>query len=197
MRNPEVILQILSNEWVERELDAYQRFRDEWSPTARWYHRRPTVSPIVPVLFWNVRKSPEDVQGPFGSWRGVPTEVLNRLTEELEMFRGYWEPLPKKRGTDNLRWALSSPQRYFSLLHELATAFQLASKPNVQVEPLFLDSQAVRGKPDIIVRTSRKEFAIQCKSEDPARRDSYLMICSSISPGYTNVLWRIPRGAIT
>lgn len=159
----------MGNEWIEKQVDTYQSFRSEWSPKSRWYHRRPTVSPIVPLIYWNTRESYEGIQDPFGSWGGVPKEVLNRITEEIEKFRGYWESLPKKRGIDNLRWALSNPQRFFSLLHELATAFQFVSKPGIQVEPLFLDAQAVKGKPDILIKTSKKEFAVQCKSEDPSK----------------------------
>lgn len=166
----EILTQILGDSWIEKELDTYQSFRKDWSPKGRWYHRRPTVSPIIPIIYWNTRESIEGIQKPFGSWGGVPIEVLNRLAEEIEKFREYWESLPKKRGVDNLKWALSNPQRFFSLVHELSIAFQFAAKPGVQqVAPLFHDPQATPGKPDIIVRTPKKEFAVQCKSEDPSQ----------------------------
>ena len=169
-RESNVITEILGKEWIDTELNAYQSFREEWSPKdSRWYHRRPTVSPIVPILYWNLRMSTLAVGQPFGSWGGVPEEVLNRLTEELERFRSYWEKLPEERGINNLRFMLTTPQRYFSMVHEMATAFQFSARPSVQVEPLFLDSQAERGKPDIMVRTPQREFAVQCKSEDPSR----------------------------
>jgi len=165
----EFLTQVLGDTWIEKELDNYQSFRKDWSPKGRWYHRRPTVSPIIPIIYWNTRESFEEIQKPFGSWGGVPSEVLNRLIEEIEKFKEYWEKLPRKRGTDNLKWALSNPQRFFSLVHELAIAFQFASKPGLQVVPLFHDPQSTPGKPDIIVQTPKMEFAVQCKSEDPSQ----------------------------
>jgi len=165
----EIITQILGDTWIEKQLDAYQLFRKDWSPKGRWYHRRPTVPPIIPIIYWNTREVIEGIQKPFGSWGGVPIEVLNRIAEEIERFREYWESLPRKRGIDNLKWALSNPQRFFSLVHELAIAFQFASKPGLQVVPLFHDPQSTPGKPDIIVQTPKMEFAVQCKSEDPSQ----------------------------
>ncbi len=82
----EIVTQILGDIWIEKELDIYQSFRHEWSPKGRWYHRRPTVSPIIPIIYWNTRESFEGIQDPFGSWGGVPKEILNRLTEEIENF---------------------------------------------------------------------------------------------------------------
>lgn len=164
-----VLVKILGNEWVEKELDTYNSFRYTWSPKTRWYHRRPTVSPIVPLIYWNTRESVAEIKGPFGYWGGHPKEILERLVEELKQFREYWELLPKNRGIDNLKWALSNPRRFFSLSHELSVGYQFAARKGVQVEPLFLDSQSMRGKPDLIVKTSKREFAVQCKSEDPSK----------------------------
>lgn len=164
-----VLTRILGSKWVDKELDAYGSFRHMWSPKTRWYHRRPTISPIVPLIYWNTRESVAEIGDPFGYWGGHPKDILQRLVEEMEQFREYWELLPKNRGIENLRWALSSPQRFFSLSHELSVGFQFAVKRGVQVEPLFLDSQSIRGKPDLLVKTSRREFAVQCKSEDPSK----------------------------
>lgn len=164
-----LLINILGSAWVEKELDKYNSFRHLWSPNTRWYHRRPTLSPIVPILYWNLRDSFEGIQEPFGFWGGYPEEIFNRLGEEIDRFRDFWEVLPDNRGIDNLRWALTSPQRFFSLCHELSTSFFLAARPGIQVEPLFLDSRSTKGQPDLLVKTLRREFAVQCKSEDPSK----------------------------
>jgi len=163
-----VIPDILDKKWLEKQLDDYDSFRRSWSPSIRWYHRRPTISPIVPILYWNLRDTFHGFQEPFGFWGGRPEEVLNRLGEEVDFFRTFWESLPNNRGPENLKWALTSPQRFFSISHELTTSHFMASRPEVQVEPLFLDPKSSRGKPDFIVKTPHKEFAVQCKSEDPS-----------------------------
>jgi hypothetical protein len=64
--NLQVLLHILGNVWIEKELEEYRAFRQRWSPKARWYHRRPTVSPIVPVLYWNMRETYKGDLDPFG-----------------------------------------------------------------------------------------------------------------------------------
>ena len=102
-----------------------------------------------------------------GFWAGHPREVLERLTEELHHFERYWRELPNDRGTTNLAWALRTPHRFFSLAHELATAFFFDARDSVWIEPLFLDPKATSGKPDILVHTPKRDFAIQCKSQDP------------------------------
>lgn len=163
-----VIPDILDKKWIEKQLDDYDSFRRSWSPSIRWYHRRPTVSPIVPILYWNIRDTFQGFQGPFGFWGGRPEEVLNRIGEEIDFFRDFWESLPNNRGSENLRWALTSPHRFFSISHELAISHFMASRPGVKVEPLFLDPKSSRGKPDFFVKATNKEFAVQCKSEDPS-----------------------------
>ena len=102
-----------------------------------------------------------------GFWAGDPFEILNRVAEEIEYFESYWRGLPDNRGTNNLAWALKTPGRFFSLAHELATAFFLGARPGVKVEPYFLDPKASKGKPDILVHTPDRSFAVQCKSHDP------------------------------
>ena len=102
-----------------------------------------------------------------GFWAGHPKEVLDRLTEEIQHFESYWRDLPDGTGTRNLAWALKRPQRFFSLAHELATAFFFASRDGVWVEPLFLDPQSTAGKPDFLAHTAGGSFAVQCKSHDP------------------------------
>ncbi len=164
----ELFTEILGRAWIDRELDAYYIFRQTWSPRSRWYHRRPTTSPIVPLIYWSTRESISSLQGPFGFWGGYPEEILNRLAEEILYFREYWASLPKKRGIDNLRWALSSAKRFFSLSHELSTGFWFAKREGVLVEPLFLDAQSSPGKPDLVVKTPQHSFGVQCKSEDPS-----------------------------
>ena len=164
-----LIIQILGSDWVERELDTYRSFRNMWSPKIRWYHRRPTVSPIIPLIYWNTREAIAEIEEPFGYWGGHPKEILGRLVEQLEQFREYWGLLPKNRGIENLKWALSSPQRFFSLSHELTVAFNFAVLSGMQVEPFFLDPRSIRGKPDLVVKTSRHAFSVQCKSEDPSK----------------------------
>ena len=164
---------ILGESWVENALDEYQEFRSVWSPSERWYHRLPQVSPIVPLLFWNSRADFDDVQmsvrpyEPMGCWAGHPREVLGRLAEEIHHFEGYWKELPEERGKTNLVWALRTPHRFFSLAHELATAFFFDAREGVWVEPLFFDPRASSGKPDILAHTPKRDFAIQCKSQDP------------------------------
>ena len=172
---------LLGEEWVENALDEYQQFRETWSPEGRWHHRSPQLSPIVPMLYWNSRANFDDVDEPLrtlepmGFWGGHPTEVLDRLTEEIQYFEGFWRDLPDGTGTRNLVWALTRPQRFFSLVHELATAFFFAARDGVRVEPLFLDPQSTAGKPDFLAHTAGRSFAVQCKSHDPtaARRFPY------------------------
>ena len=172
---------LLGDEWVENSLDEYQQFREIWSPESRWHHRLPQVSPIVPMLYWNSRANFDDVDEPhrtlepMGFWAGHPKEVLDRLTEEIQYFESYWRDLPGGTGARNLVWALKRPQRFFSLAHELATAFFFASRDDVWVEPLFLDPQSTAGKPDFLAHTAGHSFAVQCKSHDPtaARKFPY------------------------
>ena len=172
---------LLGEMWVENSLDEYQQFRETWSPENRWHHRLPQLSPIVPMLYWNSRANFDDVDElhttlePMGFWAGHPKEVLDRLTEEIQYFESFWRDLPDGRGTRNLVWALTWPQRFFSLAHELATAFFFASRDGVRVEPLFLDPQSTAGEPDILAHTTGRSFAVQCKSHDPttARQFSY------------------------
>lgn len=97
-------------------------------------------------------------------------EILERLVEEIQFFENDWAAIPDQRGVTQLRWALTDPQRFFSISHELATAFFMAKRPGVTVEPWFLDPQSSRGAPDFIARTATGDFAVQCKSEDPTRR---------------------------
>ena len=169
----EYMTSILGPRWVEDALNEYEIFRDQFSPPDRWYHRLPTVSPIVPLLYWNSRAEigedtiPLKLDQPMGFWGGDPTEILKRLAEEIQHFEKFWRALPDNRGTKNLVWALESPQRFFSLAHELATAFFFGARPGVEVEPFFLDPRAEKGKPDIVAHTSDRSFAIQCKSQDP------------------------------
>jgi hypothetical protein len=166
--NLQVLLHILGNVWIEKELEEYRAFRQRWSPKARWYHRRPTVSPIVPVLYWNMRETYKGDLDPFGFWGGRPEEVLDRIGEEINHFQNFWESLPDNRGIEHLQWALTKPQRFFSFCHELTTSYFLASKPDVYVEPLFFNPVSAKGTPDFIVKIPHREFAVQCKSEDPS-----------------------------
>ena len=165
--------------WVDESLDDYYLFREIWSPANRWHHRLPQVSPVVPLLYWNSRADFEDVEDPYrpytpmGFWAGHPKEILNRLTEEIRYFEEYWRDLPGDRGTKNLVWALTRPQRFFSLAHELYTAFFFEARDRVSVEPFFLDPQSSAGKPDILAHTPDRSFAIQCKSQDPTSARSF------------------------
>ena len=167
------LTKILDEGWVETALDEYQEFRSAWSPQGRWYHRLPQVSPIVPLMYWNSRAVFEDIQDPvrpyepMGFWAGHPREVLDRIAEEIYHFEDFWTGLPDDRGKTNLRWALTTPQRFFSLAHELGTAFFLDARPKVWVEPLFFDPESSSGKPDILAHTPERDFAVQCKSQDP------------------------------
>ena len=164
---------LLGDEWVESALDEYDVFRQSWSPEGRWHHRSPNVSPVVPLLYWNSRARFDEVidplmpYEPMGFWAGDPGEVLDRLTEEIRYFEEYWRDLPDNRGTKNLVWALTSPQRFFSLAHELSTAFFFAHREDVRVDPLFLDPASSAGKPDFLANTPERSFAVQCKSQDP------------------------------
>ena len=175
----EYMAEILDKEWVERSLDEYNEFRVAWSPEGRWSHRPPQVSPIVPLLYWNSMADFDEVVGPvrpyepMGFWAGHPKEILDRMTEELQHFEAYWREIPGDRGKANLAWALKKPQRFFSLAHELATAFFLDARPGVSVQPHFLDPKSSSGKPDILVHTTDRDFAVQCKSQDPTSARSF------------------------
>ena len=163
---------LLGEEWVENSLDEYQQFRETWSLESRRHHRLPQLSSIVPMLYWNSRANFDDIDDPrrtlepMGSWAGHPTEILNRLTEGIQCFEGFWRDLPDGAGTRNLVWALTRPQRFFSLAHELSAAFLFDSRDGVLVEPLFLDPQSMAGKPDFLAHTAGRSFAVQGKSHD-------------------------------
>lgn len=168
----EYICDLLGQGWVENSLDEYQQFRETWSPESRWHHRLPQVSPIVPMLYWNSRANFDEVDEPdrpvpMGFWGGHPGEVLDRLTEEIQYFESFWRNLPDGRGPRNLVWALTWPQRFFSLAHELATAFSFGSRDGVRVEPLFLDPQASPGKPDFLAHTADRSLPF---NENPTTR---------------------------
>jgi len=45
--------------------------------------------------------------------------------------------------------------------------FFFDAREGVWVEPLFFDPKATSGKPDILAHTPERDFAIQCKSQDP------------------------------
>ena len=142
---------IVEQTWVEKTLDEYHEFRIAWSLAGRWYHRPPQVSPIVPLLYWNSKADFDDVVGPvrpyepMGFWAGHPREVFERLTEEIQHFERYWREIPGGREKSNLAWALKKPLRFFSLAHELATAFFLDARPRVRVA-------AVLPRPQVVVR---------------------------------------------
>ena len=160
---------ILGQDWVTSSLDGYSQFREQWSPSGRWHHRRPRTSPIVPLLYWNSRERFDSLDRPMGFWSGHPTEVLERLSRHIRRFEYFWRDLPNDRGTNNLVWALKSPQRAFSLAHELSTATYFGDRSNGEVEPLFLDPSASKGEPDFLVHTTNGRFAVQCKSQDPTK----------------------------
>ena len=176
---------LLEEAWVEETLNEYHQFRMAWSPSGRWFHRPPQVSPIVPLLYWNSRADFDDVvkpvrpYEPMRFWVGHPREVFERLTEEIQHFEGYWRGIPDGRGKSNLAWALKKPLRFFSLGHELATGFFLDVRPGVWVEPHFLDSRSSSGKPDILAHTADRDFAIQCKSHDPTSAGPFPTISGS------------------
>ena len=160
---------ILGPGWVENAMDRYATFRERWSPDGRWYHRNTRTSPIVPLLFWNSRQRFELLESPMGYWTGHPTEILDRLTRHIRRFEAFWRNLPPDRGIKNLAWALKSRRRFFSLSHELAVAAFIEDYADGKTEPLFLDSRSSAGEPDIVVATSDRTFAIQCKSQDPTK----------------------------
>ena len=164
------IQELLGPDWVRPQLAAYKEFRRQRSPAGRWQHRPSATSPIIPLLHWNLEDTVDQPGAPFGYWGGHPVEILERLVEEIQFFESDWAALPDQRGVTQLRWALTDPQRFFSISHELATAFFMAKRPGVTVEPWFLDPQSSLGAPDFIASTTTGDFAVQCKSEDPTAR---------------------------
>jgi hypothetical protein len=82
-----IFKQILGSDWIESQLDAYSSFRKTWSPKYRWYHRKPDISPLVPLVYWSTREEVTELQEPFGFWGGNPEEILNRLAEEIIISR--------------------------------------------------------------------------------------------------------------
>lgn len=78
-----------------------------YDPSYNIMNRLPQLSPIVPMLYWNSRANFDDIDDPhrtlepMGSWGGHPTEVLDRLTEEIQCFEGFWETalMAREHGT--------------------------------------------------------------------------------------------------
>ncbi len=170
MTTSNLFTELLGEDWIEENVAGYQVFRQRWSPSLKWSHRLPTTSPLVPLLYWNTVGTWESLDAPMGTWEGQPKEIWNRLTEELEEFRPYWDDGGIR--SNNLSWALREPQRFYSLSHELSLAFFFAKRQGVSVDPLFLDPGSPKGSPDIVLDTESGGFAVQCKSEDPTQKGS-------------------------
>ncbi len=162
-------IEIADPAWIQGQLEKYEMFRRLQSPTILWSHRPPSMSPIIPIVYWAAKEPYQlTLEGPLGYWYGEPKSILGRFMAQLRDFRNYWESLPDDRGIHNIRWALRTPSRFASFEHELRTASTYKNKTSYDVEPRFFDPQSVRGEPDIILKKNERAFNVQCKSMDPS-----------------------------
>ena len=161
-------IEIADPVWVDAQIKKYEVFRESNAPDGFWSHRPPTMSPVIPLIYWSSREPYEPTNEPYvGYWSGEPKSILGRLVIKILDFQRYWESLPKNRGLDNLRWFLRTPKRFASFEHEISVASLYDLRTPYDVEPCFFDPSGSKGEPDIILRKGDKTFNVQCKSMDP------------------------------
>lgn len=164
----EALIDLADRSWVDEQVDRHDRFRATKSPRNLWSHRRPTTSPLIPLIY--EYRNPRSLNQDFtlGYWYGEPTLLLAQIAEQVFLFQDYWDNLPNERGRRNLRnFLLRRPHRFSSFLHELMVATHYALEPDSEVEPAFFDPKSGKGQPDILLRRNGKEIGIQCKSRSP------------------------------
>lgn len=171
--------------WVGDQLAKYAAFRQSHSTENDWSHRPPSMSPVIPLIYWCSHEPYVLTNEPYmGYWSGEPMSILGRLVTHILDFKDYWENLPNDLGLNNIRHALKSPSRFASFEHETRTADIYRFRTQYRVKPCFLNPQAKKGEPDIILQKDSKTFNVQCKAMDPSISASmpfelfrYLMGC--------------------
>ena len=155
--------------WVNYQLNKYESFRNSYSPKGSWSHRPPSMSPVIPLIYWSSREPYEPTNEPYmGYWWGEPKSILGRLVIKILDFQDYFENLPNNIGLKNIRWFLRTPGRFASFEHEIRTADLYMFRTQYKVEPRFLDPRSSKGEPDIVLRRDDQTFYVQCKSMDPS-----------------------------
>lgn len=164
------LVDIAGSAWMTEQLARYTAFRQAKSPSGHWSHRPPSMSPIVPLVYWGSHEPyvPTN-EMPMGYWYGEPKSILGRLATMLSEFSSYWRKLPNNRGLNNIRWFLRSPSRFASFEHEIRTASTYMARTPYQVEPRFFDPSSSPGEPDIALTKDNKRFNVQCKVMDPTK----------------------------
>lgn len=164
-------IKIADPTWVHAQLEKYESFREMNSPENHWAHRPPSMSPVIPLVYWSSR-IPYRVtnESSMGYWYGEPKSILGRLTADILEFRDYWEGLPEGVGISNLqRFMLRTPGRFAGFECEVRTASTYKNSTLYRVEPKFFDPRSRPGEPDIVLRRNGKTFNVQCKVMDPSK----------------------------
>lgn len=174
--NPERLKQfidIADPTWVKDQLVKYEAFRRSHSPKNNWSHRPPSMSPVIPLIYWSSREPYEPTNEPYmGYWSGEPKSILGRFVTHILVFKDYWGKLPDDIGLKNMRWFIKKPSRFASFEHEIRTADVYKFRTPYEVEPCFLNPRSKKGEPDIILRKGTKIFNVQCKCMDPSTSSS-------------------------
>lgn len=163
----ELLAEIVGRSWLDNQLRRYQAFRECHSPSSRWWHRLPNVSPIVPLVFWAKPGPTTTLENPFGVWRGDPTGILARFLASFVEFKNYWEQLPKEVLQRHLRYAFRHPWRFFGIRHELRLSTHMKGS-GYYIEPLFLNPISEKGGADILVKDGKTIYDVQCKARNPS-----------------------------
>lgn len=176
---------MIGMDWLHDQCQKFSDFQRANSPSGRWWHRPPNMSPYVPLYYWTVllqgREFPED--DPHGVWRGDPQKIHARILAGLFEFEDCWAADNVVR--NNLRNMLRSVRRFYGFLHELHLS--AGSKwPGTSVTPFFFDPSAETGSADIRVVQDGTTYDIQCKSRDPYSAaglpyDSYLYLAGIVA----------------
>ena len=163
-------IDIAGSEWITEQLTRYSTFREANSPNGYWSHRLPSMSPVIPLVYWGSR----DVyvptnEMPMGYWFGEPKSILGRLAAQVNDFSDYWKKLPDNVGINNIRMFLRTPGRFASFEHEVRTASTYMARTPYHVEPRFFDPRSGPGEPDVVLIKDGKRFNVQCKAMDPTK----------------------------
>jgi len=167
--NLKQFIDIAGSDWITAQIDKYKDFRSSHSPEGSWSHRPPSMSPVIPLVYWSSDEPYDPTYEPYmGYWWGEPKSILGRLAAQIRDFQEYLTNLPENRGLKNIRWLLRTPSRFASFDHEVRTASTYKMRTPYLVEPRFLDPSSEKGEPDIILRKEEQTFNVQCKSMDPS-----------------------------
>lgn len=132
---------MIGMDWVDRQCQKFSDFRKENSPSGRWWHRPPAMSPYIPLLYWSVLLQGKELleDDPHGVWRGDPQNIHARILAGLYEFEDFWADDPSVR--KNLQYMLRNSRRFYGFLHELELASRL-NWPGTSVTPYFFDPDA-------------------------------------------------------